>query len=117
MRCSQFAQERALPGIRYPNVAMRFVILCIVVGLAVVAAVSMYRSYWTTQSSGDAHHAETSSDGWAEDNVREVQEKLREGGFFSGEIDGTYTTELAAALVRYQIRNGLPITGQLDLET
>ena len=117
MRCSQLAQERALFGIRYPNVTTRFVILCIVVGLAVVAAVSMYRSYGTTQSSGDAHHAEASSDGWADDNVREVQEKLREGGFFLGEIDGAYSTELAAALGRYQIRNGLPITGQLDLET
>lgn len=117
MRCSQLAQERALLGIRYPNVTTRFVVLCIVVGLAVVAAVSIYRSYATTQSSGDAPPAEASSDGWADHNIREVQEKLREGGFFLGEIDGAYSTELAAALVRYQIRNGLPITGQLDLET
>ncbi len=117
MRRSQLAQERALFGIRYPNVTTRFVILCIVVGLAVVAAVSIYRSYGTTQVSGDAPRAEASSDGWADDNVREVQAKLRESGFFSGEIDGAYSSELAAALVRYQIRNGLPITGQLDLET
>lgn len=114
---SQLAQERALFGIRYPNVTTRFVILCIVVGLAVVAAVSIYRSYGTTQVSGDAPRAEASSNGWADDNVRKVQAKLREGGFFSGEIDGAYSTELAAALVRYQIRSGLPITGQLDLET
>lgn len=117
MRSSQLAQERVLFGIRYPNVTTRFVVLCIVVGLAVVAAVSIYRSYATTQSSGDAPPAEASSDGWADHNIREVQEKLREGGFFLGEIDGAYSTELAAALVRYQIRNGLPITGQLDLET
>jgi peptidoglycan hydrolase-like protein with peptidoglycan-binding domain len=117
MRRFQLAQERALFGIRYPNVTTRFVILCIVVGLAVVAAVSIYRSYGTTQVSGDAPRAEASSDGWADDNVREVQAKLHESGFFSGEIDGAYSSELAAALVRYQIRNGLPITGQLDLET
>jgi peptidoglycan hydrolase-like protein with peptidoglycan-binding domain len=117
MRRFQLAQERALFGIRYPNVTTRFVILCIVVGLAVVAAVSIYRSYGTTHSSGDVPRAAASSDGWADDNIRQVQEKLREGGFFSGEIDGAYSTELAAALVRYQIRNGLPITGQLDLET
>src|SRR5437868_4067310 len=49
----------------------------------------------------------------ADDNVRAVQTKLREGGFYSGEIDGAYSSELAAALTRYQIRNGLPITGQL----
>lgn len=53
----------------------------------------------------------------ADDNVRMVQTKLQEGGFYFGQIDGAYSSELAAALTRYQIRNGLPITGQLDLET
>jgi peptidoglycan hydrolase-like protein with peptidoglycan-binding domain len=53
----------------------------------------------------------------ANDNVRVVQEKLRDDGFYVGKIDGTYSTELAAALSRYQIVNGLPITGQLDAET
>jgi peptidoglycan hydrolase-like protein with peptidoglycan-binding domain len=56
-------------------------------------------------------------DGWAEDNVRTVQEKLRGDGFYSGEIDGAYSSDLALALTRYQIRKGLPITGQLDAET
>jgi Putative peptidoglycan binding domain len=53
----------------------------------------------------------------ADDNVREVQEKLRDGGFYLGEIDGAYSSQLSAALTRYQIRNGLPITGQLDVDT
>ncbi|PYJ32518.1 MAG: hypothetical protein DME88_10790 [Verrucomicrobia bacterium] len=53
----------------------------------------------------------------ADDNVREVQEKLRDGGFYSGQIDGAYSSQLSAALTRYQIRNGLPITGQLDVDT
>ena len=53
----------------------------------------------------------------ADENVRAVQDKLRDGGFYSGQIDGAYSSELAAALTRYQIRNGLPITGQLDVET
>jgi Putative peptidoglycan binding domain len=61
--------------------------------------------------------AENVHDGWAEDNVRTVQEKLRGGGFYSGEIDGAYSSDLALALTRYQIRKGLPITGQLDAET
>ena len=56
-------------------------------------------------------------EGWAPDNVRAVQEKLRDSGLYFGEIDGAYSSELAAALGRYQIRNGLPITGQLDVET
>jgi len=49
--------------------------------------------------------------------VRVVQEKLREAGLYFREIDGAYSSELAAALGRYSIRNGLPITGQLDEET
>ena len=53
----------------------------------------------------------------ADENVRAVQEKLRSDGFYSGEIDGAYSTDLSAALTRYQIRNGLPISGQLDAET
>ena len=53
----------------------------------------------------------------ADDNVREVQTKLRDGGFYSGEIDGAYSSDLSAALTRYQIRNGLSITGQLDVDT
>jgi Putative peptidoglycan binding domain len=53
----------------------------------------------------------------ADDNVRVVQEKLRDGGFYSGEIDGAYSSELAAALTRYQVRKGLAVTGQLDVDT
>jgi peptidoglycan hydrolase-like protein with peptidoglycan-binding domain len=53
----------------------------------------------------------------ADDNVRDVQMKLRDGGFYSGEIDGAYSSQLSAALTRYQIRKGLPITGQLDVDT
>src|SRR5262245_60642877 len=53
----------------------------------------------------------------ADENVRAVQEKLRGGGFYSGDIDGAYSSELAAALTRYQIRKGLAVTGQLDVDT
>src|SRR4051794_35222066 len=53
----------------------------------------------------------------ADDNVREVQTKLGDEGFYFGEIDGAYSSQLSAALTRYQVRNGLPITGQLDVET
>lgn len=85
--------ERATSGIRYPYVRIRFVLLAIATGLWFAALVR------------------------AGDNVREVQEKLRDDGLYSGEIDGAYSSDLSAALSRYQVRNGLPITGQLDLET
>ncbi len=53
----------------------------------------------------------------ADENVRALQGKLKAGGFYFGEINGTYESQTAAAVTRYQIRNGLPITGQLDPET
>jgi len=50
----------------------------------------------------------------ADDNIRAVQTKLKAGGFYFGEVDGAISSDLSAALTRYQIRNGLQITGQLD---
>ena len=96
----------------------------VAVGIVVVAAVSPCRLHAAVQgndqiiaSSGDSPRPESLSAAWAEDNVRVVQEKLREAGLYFGEIDGAYSSELAAALGRYQIRYGLPITGQLDEHT
>jgi peptidoglycan hydrolase-like protein with peptidoglycan-binding domain len=74
-------------------VTLRFVLFAVAAGIAVAGSV------------------------WANDEVRGVQEKLRDGGFYSGEIDGAYSSDLNAAVTRYQIRNGLPITGQLDADT
>ena len=81
---------------------MRFVFLAVAIGVAVAGSVSA---------------DENASGGWAEQNVRAVQEKLHDAGLYFGEMDGAYSSELAAAIGRYQIRNGLPITGQLDEET
>ena len=53
----------------------------------------------------------------AEENVRAVQSKLADEGCYFGEIDGAYSSDFSTALSRYRIRNGLPITGQLDAET
>ena len=53
----------------------------------------------------------------ADENTRALQTKLKEGGFYFGEVNGTFGTDTSAALTRYQIRNGLPISGQLDAAT
>ena len=53
----------------------------------------------------------------ADDNVRAAQTRLKEGGFYFNEPTGSYDSETAAAVSRYQIRNGLQITGQLDAAT
>jgi len=47
----------------------------------------------------------------ADDNVRAVQEKLRDGGLYTGEVDGAYSSDLAAALTRYQVRKDWRLPG------
>lgn len=53
----------------------------------------------------------------ADEQVREVQQSLKDQGFYYGEVDGQNGTETGAAIRRYQIRNGLEVTGQIDQQT
>ena len=53
----------------------------------------------------------------ADENVRAAQARLKEAGFYFGQASGEMDDETSAAISRYQIRNGLQITGQLDAET
>ena len=53
----------------------------------------------------------------ADETVRAVQTRLKTGGFYFGEINGRYDSGTSAAVTRYQIRNGLQITGKLDAST
>src|SRR6266404_5052952 len=49
--------------------------------------------------------------------VQNVQEALKDQGFYYGEITGTKDADTTAAIRRYQIRNGLQITGDLNDKT
>ena len=53
----------------------------------------------------------------ADENIRALQTRLKAGGFYFGEVNGRYDSDTAAAVTRYQIRNGLQITGKLDAPT
>jgi peptidoglycan hydrolase-like protein with peptidoglycan-binding domain len=50
----------------------------------------------------------------ADDVVAEVQQALKDQGFYYGQINGDKNADTTAAIRRYQIRNGLQITGELD---
>jgi peptidoglycan hydrolase-like protein with peptidoglycan-binding domain len=54
---------------------------------------------------------------WADPAIESAQQKLKDGGFYYGEINGRKDADTIAAIRRYQIRNGLKITGELDAET
>lgn len=53
----------------------------------------------------------------ADQAIESAQQKLKDDGFYYGEINGKKDADTSAALRRYQIRNGLQITGELDSET
>lgn len=53
----------------------------------------------------------------ADPAVAAAQEKLKSQGFYYGAITGQKDADTVAALRRFQIRNGLKITGALDSET
>ncbi len=54
---------------------------------------------------------------FGDDQTRNVQSELKNQGFYYGEVDGKSGPELSAALRRYQIRNGLEVSGDLNKET
>lgn len=53
----------------------------------------------------------------ADQTTSAVQEALKEQGFYYGDVNGKKTADTTAAIRRYQIRNGLQITGEIDAET
>ena len=46
-----------------------------------------------------------------------IQQKLKDQGFYYGAITGKVDTDTTAAIRRYQIRNGLKISGEMNSET
>jgi peptidoglycan hydrolase-like protein with peptidoglycan-binding domain len=53
----------------------------------------------------------------ADQTVQSVQQALKDQGFYYGNVTGDKSTETTAAIRRYQIRNGLQVTGEIDPET
>jgi len=53
----------------------------------------------------------------ADQLVESVQQALKDEGFYYGEVSGEMNANLTAAIRRYQIRNGLQVTGELNDET
>jgi peptidoglycan hydrolase-like protein with peptidoglycan-binding domain len=53
----------------------------------------------------------------ADDTIRSLQQTLKNQGFYYGAVTGDKSAETTSAIRRYQIRNGLNVTGELNEET
>ena len=53
----------------------------------------------------------------ADSTVQEAQQELKEQGYYFGQVNGDKDADTIAAIRRFQIRSGLPITGELDKQT
>jgi len=53
----------------------------------------------------------------ADQSIRSLQQTLKAQGLYYGTVTGEKSAETTAAIRRYQIRNGLQITGELNDET
>ena len=53
----------------------------------------------------------------ADSTVQQAQEELKDQGYYSGQINGDKDADTVAAIRRFQIRNGLQVTGELNQET
>ena len=53
----------------------------------------------------------------ADSTVQEAQQELKEQGYYFGQINGEKNADTIAAIRRFQIRSGLPVTGELDEQT
>jgi peptidoglycan hydrolase-like protein with peptidoglycan-binding domain len=51
---------------------------------------------------------------WTTDQIKEAQEGLAKAGFYKGKPTGQFNADTRKALKRYQKKNNLPVTGQLD---
>jgi len=53
----------------------------------------------------------------ADQTTRSLQQTLKDQGFYYGTVTGDKSAETTAAIRRYQIRNGLQVTGEVNEET
>jgi peptidoglycan hydrolase-like protein with peptidoglycan-binding domain len=53
----------------------------------------------------------------ADQTTQSVQKALKDQGFYHGNVTGDKSADTTAAIRRYQIRNGLQVSGEIDSET
>ncbi|WZL74424.1 spore cortex-lytic enzyme [Clostridiaceae bacterium 35-E11] len=65
----------------------------------------------------DTIYAGSLSWGSRGNEVRQVQQKLKNWGYYKGSVDGVYGAETYRAVVRFQKKNGLTVDGKVGTQT
>ncbi len=69
------------------------------------------------ESSSGARMEQRGQQEVSQEQIREIQQQLKEAGFYKGSIDGQLGPQTAEAIREYQKSHGLPQTGRLDEPT
>src|SRR5918996_6393957 len=67
--------------------------------------------------SGDQASGKSKGEQWAKEDIKKVQEALKEKGNDPGPADGVMGPQTQKALRAFQSKNGLKTGGRLDVET
>ena len=70
-----------------------------------------------TSSAFAVNPSEEKSAGLHHQDIKKVQETLRDKGYYAGEIDGRMGPQTREGIRQYQKSENLPVTGHLDAET
>lgn len=87
------------PSVRHPQRAFRLLAIA-VIGLLVIASIPNIRSVETLSKMGSRGS-----------EVREIQTKLKNWGYYKGSVDGIFGSKTRAAVLWFQRKNGLTADG------
>lgn len=84
----------------------------LILALAIVFALNVF-----IISMAQSAAAELYKKGSSGGTVTEIQTRLKEWGYYSGEVDGVYGSKTEAAVRYFQSKNGLSVDGQVGNQT
>ena len=97
---------------------MRSGLTSVVLATVVVAGLGACSKMSNMMGGGAAQHGTATAPSVAPDMIRQVQSKLRDGGYYKqGAVDGVWGTETETAVKSFQRDHSLTNSGQLDLPT
>ncbi|MBU4304637.1 MAG: peptidoglycan-binding protein [Candidatus Omnitrophica bacterium] len=102
---------------KFEDTGIKIVILLILSALLCVPLLNCYKSFaykWGKNGLEKKHVLDTVG---GASRIKEVQETLKNSGFYSGRLDGVIGVKTSSAVKEFQKNKGLRITGRIDPKT